>query len=391
LTHGPQIALVRAAAIVQGLALVVVPTVSTVLTDPKGLGLSEASYGTLFVPQSILAIICSLGGAALTRRFGPRATLVFGFAADAAAMGLMTAGAQLTGDRSTAYIVLLCATSCLGIGFAIVTPTLNVLAARFESAAPDKAVLIVNALLGGSAAAAPLLLIVFVGFGFWWGLPLLCAIGMLALIAAGTRLKIDPDASASKARASLPARIWVFAAFAFAYGLCEQLNASWAPLYMAHWLGAAPAFGSLALAVFWALATGARVVFATFSRSLTPETVFRVLPFVLAVAFGVLAALPSRAAPILGVAAFALAGLGVSALLPLVLSFCERNVPDAATAATSVVFAIYLVGYGIAAFGVGPVQHLGITLPALDAAAVGLACILAGLGFAVVGIVGDHS
>jgi MFS family permease len=376
---------------VQGLALVVIPTVSTVLTDPKGLGLSSASYGTLFVPQSILAVICSLGGSVVTRRFGVRSTLLTGFVANALAMSLMAASALLGSDRGAAYVVLLCATSCLGIGFAFVTPTLNVLAGKLEPRTADRSVLAVNALLGGSAAAAPLLLLVFVGFGFWWGLPLLCALGMLALIGAGARISYGPTSSAaSQSNSRLPARVLLFATFAFFYGLCEQLNGSWAPIYMRQHLGASLAYGSIALALFWAVATGFRVVFAMFGRVFAPRAVFCALPFVLAVAFGILALLPAHASPIFGTAAFALAGLGVSALLPLVLSFCEQSIPGQATSATSVVFAVYLVGYGVAAFGVGPLQHRGITLPAMDGAAVGLACVVAALAVTIVKKTGEQ-
>lgn len=391
-TRSSKIAIIRSAAIVQGLALVVIPTVSTVLTDPKGLALSSASYGTLFVPQSILAIVCSFAGAAVTRRFGARSTLMLGFTANAVAMGLMTASALPGFDHTAAYVVLLCATSLLGMGFALVTPTLNVQAGTLESGKRDRAVLIVNALLGGSAAAAPVLLIVFVGLGFWWGLPLVCAAGMVALIVCCTRV---PFAGSNKPPASaktrLPIRVALFAAFAFAYGLCEQLNGSWAPIYMTKHLGASLTLGSVALASFWAVATGARVGFAMLSRTLVPSTVFCALPFVLAAAFATLAAMPAHATAIFGVAAFALAGLGVSALLPLVLSFCERSIPGAATSATSVVFATYLLGYGVAAFGVGPLQNQGITLPAMDAAATGLAGVVAALAFAIVKITGEHS
>jgi hypothetical protein len=229
-THRPQIAIVRAAAVVQGLALVVVPTVSTVLTNPNGLDLSAASYGTLFVPQSIFAVVCSFGGVVVTQRFGTRATLLTGFAANAIAMALMAASALLGADHDAAYVVLLCATSCLGIGFALVAPTLNVLAATLDSGAPDRAVLVVNALLGGSAAVAPLLLIVFVGLGFWWGLPSVCAAGMLGLIAVGARVSYGPVSSVtSRAKARLPVRVLLFGAFALVYGLCEQLNGSWQP------------------------------------------------------------------------------------------------------------------------------------------------------------------
>ena len=391
-THRPQVAVVLVAAVLQGLALVVVPTISTVLTDPKGLDLSAASYGTLFVPQSILAVISSFGGAVSTRRFGARLTLLTGFGADAVAMALVAASALLGSNHEAAYVILLGATSCLGIGFALVAPTLNVLAGALESDAPDRAILVVNALLGGSAAAAPVLLIVFVKFGLWWGLPFACAVGMLALIAGGARVSYASVGIVTKQTSSrLPARVLLFAAFSFVYGLCEQLNASWAPIYMTQHLGASLAYGSVALALFWAVATGFRIVFALFGRTVAPQIVFCTLPFVLGGAFGMLALLPSDKAPIFGIIAFALAGLGISALLPLVLSFCEKSVPDVATSATGVVFAVYLVGYGIAAFGVGPLQHQGISLPEMDGAAVGLACIVAALAFAIVKLIGEHA
>jgi hypothetical protein len=381
------VVIIRVAAVLQGLALVVVPTVSTVLMDPRALALSPVAYGSLFVPQTILAVVCSFAGAAVTRRFGARSTLLTGFAADAVAMVLVGASALAGSAHGAAYGMLLCGTSCLGIGFALVTPTLNVLAGTLEADAPDRAVLIVNALLGGSAAAAPLLLIIFVGLGFWWGLPLLCAAGMLALIAATVRIPLRSASDVrSPATSRLPVRVLLFGAFAFAYGLCEQLNGSWAPIYMTQHLGASEAYGSVALALFWAVATAARIVFAVFDRAFASRVVFCALPFVLAGAFAILALLPAHATPILGTLAFALAGLGVSALLPLVLSFCGQSIPDAASSATGVVFAVYLVGYGIAAFGVGPLQRLGISLPAMDGAAVGLACVVAALAFAIINV-----
>jgi len=186
-----EVAIVRAAAVVQGLALVTVPTLSTVLTDPARFALSQTAYGALFVPQSVLAIVFSLAGGRLTRRFGLKRVLLVGLAADAVSMGLLAASARLGTSHAFAYAALLCATACLGFGFAIVTPALNVLAGGFEPRNVDRAVLIVNALLGAAAALAPVLLVVFVGLGFWWGLPLLAGSAMAVLFALAQRLPFD--------------------------------------------------------------------------------------------------------------------------------------------------------------------------------------------------------
>jgi hypothetical protein len=380
-----EIAVVRGAAVAQGLALVTIPTLSTVLTDPHGFAFSQSSYGGLFVPQSILAIVFSLAGGGLTRRFGVKRVLLVGFSADALSMCLIASTVLLTVHHALTYPVLLCATACLGFGFAVVTPALNVLSGDFDPQAVDRAVLIVNALLGAAAALAPVLLAGFVGLGIWWGLPLLTCVAMLVLLAESLRLPFDvaaPDAAGPAPR--IPARFAFFAVFGFMYGWCEQMNGSWAPLYVAQHLHAPATFGLLALTVLWALAAAGRVVFAVTAKKLPSTTVFRVLPFVLAAAFFVLATLPAGGDPIAGVLAFALAGLGLSALLPLVISFCERNMPDEATNATSIVFAIYLIGYGLAAFGAGPLQRVGFSLPTLYGISGFVAIAVAGLAFAIV-------
>ena len=59
---------------------------------------------------------------------------------------------------------------------------------------------------------------------------------------------------------------------------------------------------------------------------------------------------------------FALAGLGCSALLPLTISFGEEDLTAMAAAMAGGVIAFYQLGYGIAAFGVGPLHDAGISL-----------------------------
>ncbi len=377
----------RIAAVVQGLALVTVPTLSTVLTDVAHFGLTQTEYGALFVPQSVLAIASCLAGGRLTRHFGIKRMLLVGFASGALSMGLLVASARLTTDRPLAYMVLLGATAWLGFGFAIVAPALSLLSGEFDHQNVDRAILVVNALLGAAAVLSPLLLIGFVGLGIWWALPLLTGAAMIVLFGASLRLPFDVARKATASRSGrVPKRFWLFAAFAIAYGFCEQMNGSWASIYLTHHFRAATSFGLLALALFWAFAAAGRVTFALMSKRLPETIVFRVLPFVLASAFALLAFAPDGYGATLGLIAFALAGLGVSALLPLAISFCERSIPQEATSVTSSVFAIYLIGYGLAAFGAGPLQSHGFRLQSLYGASAILALCAACLAFAIVGV-----
>jgi predicted MFS family arabinose efflux permease len=87
---------------------------------------------------------------------------------------------------------------------------------------------------------------------------------------------------------------------------------------------------------------------------------------VLAAAFLLVAALPEDA-PTLGILAFGLAGLGCSALLPLTISFGQEELATIAAAVAGGVIAFYQVGYGIAAFGIGPLLDNGVSLPTIYA------------------------
>ena len=68
-----------------------------------------------------------------------------------------------------------------------------------------------------------------------------------------------------------------------------------------------------------------------------------------------------------GVVAFGVAGLGCSALLPLTISFAQADLVTMSAATAGLVIAAYQLGYGIAAFGAGPLQDAGVSLPAIFA------------------------
>ena len=57
--------------------------------------------------------------------------------------------------------------------------------------------------------------------------------------------------------------------------------------------------------------------------------------------------------------AFGVAALGCSALLPLTIGFGEKELSAIVAAVAGGVIAFYELGYGIAAFGVGPLLDSG--------------------------------
>ena len=56
---------INGAGLVQGIALVTFPAVSTIFTAPDSYNLSSSQYGLMFVPQVITAVTASLFGAGL--------------------------------------------------------------------------------------------------------------------------------------------------------------------------------------------------------------------------------------------------------------------------------------------------------------------------------------
>jgi len=124
------------------------------------------------------------------------------------------------------------------------------------------------------------------------------------------------------------------------------------------------------------------VLLAAIQRWLPGRAAYHGLPFLLAVAFVLIAVLP-RDAPAAAVAAFGLAGLGCSALLPLTISFGQRRFAGNQAVVAGGVIACFQAGYGLAAFGVGPLTSAGIGLPAIFAAGAAVAVVMGGLSLLV--------
>ena len=376
-----EIRTVYAAGVAQGIVLVTFPAASTIFTDPSEYGLSNTQYGLLFVPQVVMAISASLVGAGLARRFGTKRIYVLGLAASLVAMGLLLVSTLF---ESSAFPLLLVATAFLGVGFGMTVPALNTLTAAFHPKAVESSVLTLNALLGLGPALAPVLVAVFVGLGFWWGLPLTSAVLLTALLAASIGLPlavVQPAAAASRA-GRLPSRFWIFAVFAVVYGVCETVNGNWSQLDMTSELGASTTQAALALTAFWAMVTVGRILFAAVARWVPERLTYHALPFALAATFGLIALLPDDT-PGWGIVAFGLAGLGCSALLPLTIGFGQEEFATIAAAVAGGIIAFYQFGYGIAAFGIGPLLDAGVGLPAVYAAAAGIAVVMGLLSFVV--------
>ena len=357
-----EIGLVYVAAVVQGLALVTFPAASSIFTSPDGFGFDSTRYGALFLPQVLLAILASAFAPRLARRWSLRRVLLAGLAGDVVSMTLLALSRLLLGMPDMAFGVLLLATGALGLGFGATVMALNTYAEAFFPKRADRAVLALNALLGLGTALAPVLVAIVVALGAWWLLPVVvaCIAVLLFGVAYAQPLRLhvgnaDADRPTSLNWIDLPRRFWLYAAAVFVYGIVETLNGNWAMLYLSSERGVSTQGASFALAAFWVMVTVGRVLIALISQLVPPRWIYVALPALSLVVFQLASQVQSEAG---GIIVFGLAGLACSGFLPLSISFAGGEFPQLSAVMAGGLIAFYQLGYGVAAFGIGPLQGL---------------------------------
>ena len=368
-----EIGLVYAAAVVQGLALVTFPAASSIFTSPDGFGFDSTRYGALFLPQVLLAILASAFAPRLARRWSLRRVLLAGLAGDVVSMTLLALSRLLLGMPDMAFGVLLLATGALGLGFGATVMALNTYAEAFFPKRADRAVLALNALLGLGTALAPVLVAIVVALGAWWLLPVVvaCIAVLLFGVAYAQPLRLhvgnaDSDRPTSLNWIDLPRRFWLYAAAVFVYGIVETLNGNWAMLYLSSERGVSAQGASFALAAFWVMVTVGRVLIALISQLVPARWIYVALPALSLIVFQLASQVQSEAG---GIMVFGLAGLACSGFLPLSISFAGGEFPRLSAVMAGGLIAFYQLGYGVAAFGIGPLQGLfGLSFSTIFAA-----------------------
>jgi MFS transporter, FHS family, glucose/mannose:H+ symporter len=258
-----------------------------------------------------------------------------------------------------AFAILLMATGALGLGFGATVMALNTYVEAFFPQSSDRAVLVLNALLGVGTALAPVLVALVVQIGAWWLLPLVVACILVMMLAIASVQPLNASAATGgraateKARGNLPRRLWFYAAAVFFYGIVETLNGNWAVLYLSGERGVSAGAASLALTSFWVMVTVGRVLIAAISRWVPARWTYVALPILLLLVFQLAAIVRND---IGGIVAFGLAGLACSAFLPLSISFGGSEFPQLSALVAGDLIAFYQLGYGIAAFGTGPLR-----------------------------------
>jgi fucose permease len=349
-----QVALVYGAALLQGLTVVSYPASGTVLRSQ--FGLSNADYGSLFIPQTIFTIVGSLLGGALAKRLGLQRLLVLALAASAGSA--LCLGSIVLMPPGQVLPVLLTGTACMGLGFGLAAAPINTYPGLLFPDRGATALVALHTVLGAGFTIGPVLVGALVSTGQWVVFPVaLLAVSLTLLLwALRERLPVQQEAKfeGSERRSVGPAWLVLLSLIAVLYAFAEGTFSNWASIFLNEARGVSESTAALAISGFWAGLTVGRLAVAGLVSFVKPQVVWLVLPVLMVAVF---LSLPMVSGPATGVAAFVLAGLSASAFFPLTVAIASDCYPDKTAVVASLLTAALMVGVGAGSFLLGALRE----------------------------------
>lgn len=343
------VALVYVASLVQGAFNVVLPASSVVLKER--LGLSDTTYGGLFLPWLGLALVTSLVAPALLRRASLRRLFLLPLGMEAGALVLMGL-AGWTGELP----LLLCAVALAGPSLGLLGISMNTAAIELFPSRRDGALAALHGVLGIGAAVWPLVVGWAAARGIWPAAPLaLAAIFVVLVLAAiGRPIKgLAEDAEGASATQDMPSGLLVRGAASMLYGIAESTLTAWAVVFLYERRGLPMGIATGALSAFWFAMTGGRLLGALVARWIPARTVALALCGGMTVAYLLVARATGETGSLL---AFALAGLACSALFPMLFALASQAYPERTPQVSACFTTSILAGLAVGSFGVGPLR-----------------------------------
>jgi fucose permease len=339
----------------QGLLLVSVPASAAVLRGP--LGLSNAEYGAVFLPQVALAVFGSIAGGNLARKLGLKAILVSALVAGLLSQLALAASAVVPAGSS--YASVLVSTSLLGLSFGLAGAPLNAYPPLLFPERKDTALIALHSLLGLGLAVGPLVAAPFIAADTWIGFPALLA--GVSLVAVGAALIVPLPVDRPSGDGSLGGRLptsdplfWVFVAIAVLYAFAEGTFANWAVVYLNEGVGVEAGTAALGLSVFWGALVAGRILISILVSRVDAVVFWLALPILMIATFLLLPTVTGAAS---GIALFGLAGFAASAFFPLTITLASRAFPDHVAWVSAMMTAALMAGVGLGSFVFGPLRE----------------------------------
>ena len=342
-------AVLYSGALLIGFALVSVPSSSVHLQSVHGL--TDEQYGTVFIPQLLLAIAGALLAGPVIRRISLKsmyAAALISFGASQAAL----ASAEHIGPAA-AWVMIMISTALFGFGFGFGGGPLNGLVAGMYRERSASAITGLHLMAGVGLMLGPLYFRAFESAGSWQLGPLCLVVFAVSLLAiAQVALKARSPIS-GRHHSRSPARsrfFWLMILLAFLYALTEGAFSNWAVIFVTIEKAASRDGGAIALATFWAGLTFGRLLATVAVTRVGAMRLWMLSPVLTLIAFLVLPSLETERALILG---YALAGLACSAFFPLMVTVAAKPFPEHLSWIASMLTASLMFGVGIGSYVIG--------------------------------------
>lgn len=338
------------AGFLQGAVFVLIPALGSTLRSAP-YNLSSATYGMLYFPEIIGAILAALAAGSIHARIGGGGLFRLGALCNGGAMALLTA-AYFTHGLPVVWL-LLAETLMLGIGFGLTNTAINRAASLLFSGHAAGAVTLLNALIGGATAVSPIVMAGFAHHLVWVLWPVVLLAGWLILLVLPTVADTGHEIGGLRAwhRSMLP-----FAAAVLVYAICEGSFASWANVLISVNRGLPAADGALALSLFWAGMTAVRIILGAIPDAVLPRRPMLLLsPIAMAACF---LAIPHCQSASALIALFAAAGMACGVYYPYSMAYGIAAHGEEGTQMAGLLVGALMVGEGVGSFGLGPLQQV---------------------------------
>ena len=334
-----------------GIALVLFPAAGSILTDADFHGFTSTQFGSIFIPQIVLAILTSLSAPKIAEKVGMKTVMLLGLASLFVATTLLGASNWFL-EGNIDYWIVMAGTAALGAGFGFTITALNPFAYTLFPGKETSAVTAMHILLGAGTASAALFLNAFVGQGIWYGAPFAISaiVLLMILFTLPITLKLPHSEAEESSNEKIPFKIWLFALAVFLYGACEATLGNWGALFLEKSGGLSVSDAALGLSVFWGFVALGRIAFTFYALRFSTKWVYIIAPFIVAIVFFTLPQAEGRS---LLLAYMAFGGLGMSILFPLSISSATDQFPKYAAIISGVLVAAIQLGTGFSSNVIG--------------------------------------
>jgi fucose permease len=338
-----------------GLALILYPAAGNLMTDARYHGLSSGTFGVLFIPQVITAIVSSLLTPLLAKRIGMVRVWRWGLIFIVLSMLLFALSALGVGNPSLSFGILMVGTAALGACFGFTVSPLNPFAYELFPGREASAVTGLHIFIGLGTACSPLLLQLFQSIGMWWGAGLAIAAMTLGMMWFKSNLPLVLKASTlattdASPGTPVPVRIWLYVVLIFFTCSCEATFGNWSGIYLEKQAGLSLATAALGLSLFWGGMTAGRVLFSLAALRYSTAGIYLLTPFLVT---GIMYVMPYLNGTVQHLLAVGLVGLFLSFYFPNTYSVVTTEFPAHATLISAALVASIQVATGVSAQLIG--------------------------------------